>query len=194
MIVKSEKNEAYQQAKSELESLHRKLNKKEQEVLKLSNEIGILKDKLGMDGSAQDPEKDEIQKAKADYIRAKSQADTLHEQINDYDEFQKIAESVSLDAVKSGQKINKGLTEALEAISALKAEYEALLKAYKPYHRSLNTDEDLQEIIGVPLPDALCVDTQTKEYKAFIKNSQEYQMKNIKIKKDERAGQTNNAY
>jgi chromosome segregation ATPase len=193
MIVKSEKNEAYQQARTGLESLHRKLNKKEQEVLRLSDEIAILKDKLKINETAQDSKQDEIQKVKAKYIQAKSQADTLHEQINDYDEFQKIAESVSLEAVKSGQKISKGFTDALGRIAALRTEYEALAKAYKPYHRSLNTDEDLQDIIGMPLPDALCIDTQTKEYKAFMENSQEYQVKNIKIRKDEKTGQKNHA-
>ena len=186
MIVRSEKNEAFQQAKTELESLRRKLNKKEEEVLKLSDEIDALKKKLGMDGLAKDPGQDEIQRVKDSYVRAKNQAENLLEQINDYDEFQKIAESVSLEAVKSGQKINKGFTDAFERIAALKAEYEALSKAYRPYHKSLNSDEDLQEIIGKPLPDALCIDTQTNVYKTFMEDSAEYQIKNIKIKKDDR--------
>jgi chromosome segregation ATPase len=186
MIVRSEKNEAYQQAKTELESLHRRLHRKEEEILKLSDEIDVLKKTLGINGSAKDPKQDEIQRVKASYIQAKSQADSLLAQIDDYDEFQKIAESVSLEAVKSGQKINKGLTDALERITVLRAEYEALSKAYIPYHKSLDTDEDLQDIIGMPLPDALCIDTQTNGYKTFMKDSQEYQMKNIKIKKEDR--------
>lgn len=182
MIVKSEKNEAYQQAKTELESLQKQLKEKKEEVLKLRDELDTLENTLGIDELSRDPNWDKIQRVKADYLKAKRQADILAEQIHNYDEFKKIAESVSSEAVKAGQKINKGFITALEKIEALRAEYQALLKAYKPYHKLLNTNENSQAIIGRPLPTDICSNPQTNVYRGFIKDGKEYQMKYEKKK------------